>query len=86
MGNSKTVGDTGRTEEKYYVRRDNRETAGIYQQKPHSLSGGRRDKKTFSGGGLYRTERGGKLEPGKRRKIFCHEKSFRHHWIFHSCQ
>lgn len=22
----------------------------------------------------------------KGRKIFCHEKSFRHHWIFHSCQ
>ena len=32
------------------------------------------------------THLGGKLEPGKRRKIFCHEKSFRHHWIFHSCQ
>ena len=34
----------------------------------------------------YRIEGRGALGAGKGRKIFCHEKSFRDHRIFHSCQ
>ena len=38
------------------------------------------------GGSYYTMQNGSAVLAVKRQKIFCHEKSFRHHWIFHSCQ